>query len=43
MNLGQYAREVERVAGSVPVYSLSRVDGDLITAQQIVDRVKEVL
>lgn len=43
MNLNQYGREVARVAGSVPVFSLSRVDGDLITPGQIMTLVKEVL
>ena len=44
MNLGQYAREVERiVAGSVPVKKLCRVDSELIIPEEIIDMVKEVL
>ena len=44
MNLGQYAREVERiVAGSVPVKKLCRVDSELVIPEEIIDMVKEVL
>ena len=44
MNLGQYAREVERVApADVPVISLSRVDGELIVPEEIIAKVKGVL
>ncbi|MCL1976261.1 MAG: 2-oxoacid:acceptor oxidoreductase subunit alpha [Firmicutes bacterium] len=44
MNLGQYAREVERVApADTPVCTLTRVDGEMIEPAQIVAKVKEVL
>jgi 2-oxoglutarate ferredoxin oxidoreductase subunit alpha len=44
MNLGQYAREVERVApAEVPVIALTRVDGELIVPEEIITKVKEVL
>jgi 2-oxoglutarate ferredoxin oxidoreductase subunit alpha len=44
MNLGQYAREIERVAPSdVPVIPLTRVDGELIVPAEIAAKVKEVL
>ena len=44
MNLGQYAREVERVAPSdVPVIPLTRVDGELVVPEEIIAKVKEVL
>jgi len=45
MNLGQYAREIERVvAGSTPVIPLTRVDGEMIEPQEVEDKViKEVL
>ncbi len=45
LNLGQVVREVSRAAGErlgreVAVESLSRVDGQLITPQQIIDRIR---
>jgi 2-oxoglutarate ferredoxin oxidoreductase subunit alpha len=44
MNLGQYAREVERVApAEVPVIPLTRVDGELVVPDEIIAKVKEVL
>ena len=44
MNLGQYAREVERVApAEVPVISLTRVDGELTVPEEIITKVQEVL
>jgi 2-oxoglutarate ferredoxin oxidoreductase subunit alpha len=44
MNLGQYAREVERVAPSdVPVIPLTRVDGELTVPEEIIAKVKEAL
>ncbi|MCL2495875.1 MAG: 2-oxoacid:acceptor oxidoreductase subunit alpha [Clostridiales bacterium] len=44
MNLGQYVREIERVAPSdVPVIPLTRVDGELIVPEEIIAKVKEVL
>ena len=42
MNLGQYAREVERVT-CTPVKSLTRVDGEIVLPEEIVAAVKEVL
>lgn len=44
MNLGQYVREIERIApDNVPVKSLTRVDSELVIPEEIVDMVKEVL
>jgi 2-oxoglutarate ferredoxin oxidoreductase subunit alpha len=37
MNLGQYVREIERLAGSVPVRHFGRMNGELITPMQIVE------
>jgi 2-oxoglutarate/2-oxoacid ferredoxin oxidoreductase subunit alpha len=37
MNLGQYVREIERLAGSVPVRHFGQMNGELITPQQIVE------
>jgi 2-oxoglutarate ferredoxin oxidoreductase subunit alpha len=39
MNLGQYVREIERLAGSVPVRHFGQMNGELITPQQIVGAV----
>lgn len=35
LNLGQYAREIERLAGPRPVVGVQRVDGELISPEQI--------
>ncbi|MCL1873585.1 MAG: 2-oxoacid:acceptor oxidoreductase subunit alpha [Clostridiales bacterium] len=43
MNMGQYVREVQRVVQDVPVHSLTRVDGEMITPTEITAMVKEVL
>ncbi|MDI3534582.1 MAG: 2-oxoglutarate/2-oxoacid ferredoxin oxidoreductase subunit alpha [Thermosediminibacterales bacterium] len=44
MNLGQLLGEVERYAKSdAEVIGLNRVDGELITPQEVVDKIKEVL
>jgi len=44
MNMGQYAREVQRIApDGVPVISLGRVDSELIVPEEIMNLVKEVL
>ncbi len=44
MNMGQYVREIERVAPKdVKVISHTRVDGELIMPQELMDCVKEVL
>jgi 2-oxoglutarate ferredoxin oxidoreductase subunit alpha len=37
MNLGQYVREIERLAGGVPVRHFGRMNGELITPRQIVE------
>jgi 2-oxoglutarate/2-oxoacid ferredoxin oxidoreductase subunit alpha len=37
MNLGQYVREIERLAGGVPVYHFGQMNGELITPQQVVE------
>lgn len=42
MNLGQYAREIERVIGK-PVEKVTRVDSELVLVEECVDKVKEVL
>jgi 2-oxoglutarate ferredoxin oxidoreductase subunit alpha len=39
MNLGQYVREIERLAGGVPVRHFGQMDGELITPQQIVEAI----
>ncbi len=44
MNLGQYVREVERVAPKdVPVYALGVVTGEPVTPLQIIEKVEGVL
>jgi len=40
LNLGQYSREVERVLPGVPVTGLNRVDGEMITPDQILEAVR---
>ena len=42
MNLGQYAREVERIIGK-PVEKVDRVDSELVLVEECVEKVKEVL
>jgi 2-oxoglutarate ferredoxin oxidoreductase subunit alpha len=43
MNLGQLSREVKRVNnGRAKVFTLNRVDGEMITPQDILARIKEV-
>jgi 2-oxoglutarate ferredoxin oxidoreductase subunit alpha len=43
MNLGQLAMEVERiVAGKCPVYGVNRIDGELITPDEILAKIKGV-
>ena len=37
MNLGQYVREIERLAGGIPVRHFGRMNGELITPRQIVE------
>lgn len=39
MNLGQYVREIERLAGSVPVRFYGRMNGELINPKNIVEQV----
>jgi len=43
MNMGQISREVKRVnRGVAKVYALNKVDGTIITPQEILDRITEV-
>ncbi|HNT44223.1 MAG TPA: transketolase C-terminal domain-containing protein, partial [Syntrophorhabdaceae bacterium] len=43
MNMGQYSREVKRVnKGEAKVFTINRVDGTIITPQEIMARIKEV-
>lgn len=43
MNMGQISREVKRVnKGEAKVFTINRVDGSIITPQEIINRVKEV-
>ena len=39
MNLGQYVREIERLAGSVPVRFYGRMNGELISPKEILEQV----
>lgn len=39
MNLGQYVREIERLAGPVPVRFYGRMNGELISPQDIIEQV----
>ncbi len=44
LNLGQYSLEVERiVAGKSAVYSLGKVNGEAITPDEIIKKIREVL
>jgi 2-oxoglutarate/2-oxoacid ferredoxin oxidoreductase subunit alpha len=40
MNLGQYVREIERLAGTVPVSFYGRMNGELISPANIVEKVR---
>ena len=40
MNLGQYVREIERLAGSIPVSFYGRMNGELISPANIVEKVQ---
>lgn len=40
MNLGQYVREIERLSGPVDVSFYGRMDGELISPQEIINKVK---
>ena len=43
MNMGQISREVKRVnRGAAKVITLNKVDGTIITPQEILDRMTEV-
>jgi 2-oxoglutarate ferredoxin oxidoreductase subunit alpha len=43
MNMGQISREVKRVnKGNAKVFTVNRVDGTIITPQEILNRIKEV-
>ena len=39
MNLGQYVREIERLAGTVPVRFYGRMNGELISPKSIIEQV----
>lgn len=41
MNMGQMTREVQRVIGETPFTSICRVDGDLITPEEIEEKINE--
>ncbi len=41
MNMGQMVREVQRVIGDTPFTAICRVDGDLITPEEIEDKIVE--
>lgn len=40
LNLGQYRREVERLAGGREVVGIGRVDGELVTAEEIEEAIR---
>lgn len=40
MNLGQYLREIERLAGTVPVRFYGRMNGELISPRAIIEQVR---
>jgi 2-oxoglutarate ferredoxin oxidoreductase subunit alpha len=43
MNMGQISREVKRVnRGVAKVFTLNKVDGTIITPQEILDRITEI-
>jgi len=43
MNMGQYIYEVERIVGErCDVFSLTKVNGEIITPDEIMDRIKEL-
>ena len=43
MNMGQYVYEVERIVGErCDVFSLTKVNGEIITPDEIMDRIKEL-
>jgi 2-oxoglutarate/2-oxoacid ferredoxin oxidoreductase subunit alpha len=43
MNMGQISREVKRVSrGAAKVFTINKVDGTIITPQEIMNRIKEV-
>jgi 2-oxoglutarate ferredoxin oxidoreductase subunit alpha len=44
MNMGQISREVKRVnRGIARVFTLNKVDGTIITPEEILDRIREVV
>ncbi|KJR44137.1 hypothetical protein UF75_5483 [Desulfosporosinus sp. I2] len=43
MNSGQLVGEVERIFGYKAVERLNRMDGELITPQEVMDRIREVI
>ncbi len=40
MNLGQYVREIERLAGGIPVHFYGKMNGELISPQEIMATVR---
>jgi 2-oxoglutarate ferredoxin oxidoreductase subunit alpha len=40
LNLGQYRLEVERTLPGIPVQGLNRVDGEMISPDQILEAVR---
>lgn len=40
MNLGQYVREIERLAGNLPVSFYGRMNGELISPEDIIEKVR---
>jgi 2-oxoglutarate ferredoxin oxidoreductase subunit alpha len=43
MNMGQISREVKRVnRDGTKIFTINRVDGTIITPQEILNRIKEV-
>ena len=40
LNLGQYRREIERLAGTREVLGVHRVDGELIRPEQILEAIR---
>ncbi len=44
MNLGQVAQEIQRLNSShTPIYSLTRIDGEMIIPSQIMSKIEEVM
>ena len=43
MNSGQLVGEIERLFGYKAVERLNRIDGELITPKEVLDRIREVI